>query len=257
MAKTYNAIGFANTYYTLWFVEEYRTQIDSARFMDVVKYRYIKNISKDKDKAFAKHPDAEFIEDLRGKRQSFEKTQVVWTNDTFHFGKYYGQPIAECTDLSYLAWYWDHVYGEARDYVTAVLEKHGYQVRNFSLSKDSSLDELVSPEFIANEAEDHARVMEMIKDLESKPALEATLETNLSYTGGYVNISEFKTLDLIYRFPEVKEMYYNGYAYYVPVQDGKAKRIKNKPIMITDYDIEPKFERGEVEIKIKRFELKK
>ena len=35
---------------------------------------------------------------------------------------------------------------------------------------------------------------------------------------------------VVYYFPKVVSRYYEGYVYYVPVTNGKAKRIKNKII---------------------------
>ena len=41
--------------------------------------------------------------------------------------------------------------------------------------------------------------------------------------------SEYK-----FKFKEGNEYYYKGYTYYLPVLNGKSKRIKNKTIVITD-----------------------
>jgi hypothetical protein len=41
--------------------------------------------------------------------------------------------------------------------------------------------------------------------------------------------------DILYHFPEVKENYYQGFPYYLPVLNGKAKRIKNKNIKIKKF----------------------
>ena len=38
-----------------------------------------------------------------------------------------------------------------------------------------------------------------------------------------------------YCFKEVGENYYNGYQYYLPIMNGKQKRIKNKKVNVTKY----------------------
>lgn len=60
--KEYEAIGFANKFYTLWTVFETKYK---------KTYIYRKNISFSKEKAHKLYPDAEFVEDLRGKTHSF------------------------------------------------------------------------------------------------------------------------------------------------------------------------------------------
>ena len=60
--KEYEAIGFANKFYTLWTV--YETKYKKT-------YIYRKNISFSKEKAQKLYPDAVFVDDLRGKTHSF------------------------------------------------------------------------------------------------------------------------------------------------------------------------------------------
>lgn len=43
--------------------------------------------------------------------------------------------------------------------------------------------------------------------------------------------------EITFQFDEVKECYYRGYSYFLPVINGKSKRIKNKTIRITDFEI--------------------
>ena len=71
------AIGFANKYYTLWQIDTYTRTIRVGQNEEVTRYAYIKNISFDRETAFAKYPNAKFIEDLRGKTQSWDSVKVV------------------------------------------------------------------------------------------------------------------------------------------------------------------------------------
>ena len=60
--KEYDAIGFANKFYTLWHVIEREYS---------KTYVFRKNISFSKEKAFKLYPDAVYDEKLRGKSRSF------------------------------------------------------------------------------------------------------------------------------------------------------------------------------------------
>lgn len=95
-----NAIGFATEFYTLW-------NVHPADDNGIQKAYFIKNISKDRDTAFAAHPDLKFYECLQGSFIEFRQAQPEHPDGTFKFGKYAGQPIADCTDYEYLFWYLD------------------------------------------------------------------------------------------------------------------------------------------------------
>ena len=60
--RQYEAIGFANKFYTLWLVQERKYS---------KTYIYRKNISFSKEKAMSLYPDAVFDENLRGRTQTF------------------------------------------------------------------------------------------------------------------------------------------------------------------------------------------
>jgi hypothetical protein len=56
-----------------------------------------------------------------------------------------------------------------------------------------------------------------------------TIERNPSEDGCVrVNITENHFVDLY--FNDVKAFFYNGYEYYLPVLDGKSKRVKGKEL---------------------------
>ena len=236
---TETAIGFAEKYYTLWYVDTYTRTIREGQDENVTRYTYVKNISFDKEKAFAQYPNAKFIEDLRGKTQSWNSVEVVWTNvNTFRFGKYNEENIDNCTDTDYIEWYWKQVYGEHKDYVGNVLKARGYEIR-VSESEYTDYDGNIKKETyyvamsptdlenerIANEKKETLKAM-----LDSGNAFNLFVEYNPNEEGLY------RYEDILYKFAEVGENYYNGYTYYLPMLKGKQKRVKGKTISVKKYD---------------------
>lgn len=95
-------IGFANFFYTLWDVGTTERYEDEGRVHVGTNYHfhYIKNISRDLDKAKALYPDLEVNEDLRGKTGSFDYYSRVDRPITeFSFGMLEGKEISSATDL--------------------------------------------------------------------------------------------------------------------------------------------------------------
>lgn len=240
------AIGFANKYFTLWNVDTYTRTIRVGQNEVVTRYTYIKNISFDKETAFSKYPNAQFIEDLRGKTQSWNSVKVVYTNvDTFRFGKYCNEYISDCADNGYLEWYWDNVYDtEHKEYVGSVLIGRGYEVR-----KGECNVYLMSPKALENERIEAERMQSLVTQLASGNAFDLPIDYNPNEEGYYRND------EAVYKFAEVKKNWYNGFLYYLPILKGKQKRVKGKTIIVKDYDY------AEVDgclvVNIKDFEVKK
>ena len=233
-----NVIGFTNKYYTLWDVMEETIDLHNGQKMHIVHNAYIKNISFDKEKAFAAYPDAPFSEELRGHSASFDTKKIVWDNvDTFRFGKYNGLKIEEVNDVKYTSWYWDQVYAEHRDFVSEYLKKHGYEVRTRtweSYDGTTKTDEyLMSPEALDIEKAEAEKLAEDENILKTGNPLSFFCEYNLDENG------EVRDGNLTYKFPETKEMEYRGWPYWLPIKDGKSKRIKNKNITVMKYTYEP------------------
>jgi len=229
---TITAIGFANKFYTLWQITEETKPLGNGCNYVVTHYTYIKNISFDKETALAKYPGATLDENLRGKTISWKTEKEVWeTVDTFRFGKYKYENIDCCSDTQYIAWYWDQIYEEHKDYVTEVLKKRGYEVRSWKSSYNDSIHEyLVDPETLENEKLSLEAADVMMKQLVKNEPIEVIPERNLDEFG------EFRIDDVIYHFDLWKENYYNGYVYGLPLdKKGNAKRIKNKKLNITKY----------------------
>jgi len=230
---TITAIGFTNKFYTLWQITEETKPLGNGHNYIVTHYNYIKNISFDKKTALAKYPNATLDENLRGKTQSWNTEKEVWDNvDVFRFGKYKYEKI-DNTDLNYLAWYWNQIYGDHKEYVGEILKANGYEIRinaYIDYSGETHTDEyLVSP----NELELERKNNEVLNEIETKlnngETIEFTPECNPDELG------DCRIGDIIYHFNEVKENYYQGWIYYLPVVNGKQKRIKNKNIVVTKY----------------------
>lgn len=230
-------IGFANKFYTLWEVTKDTRSLGNGRSYVITHFCFVKNISFDKETAIAKYPDAPIDECLRGKTASWESKKEVWDNvNTFRFGKYMYDNIDTCSDTNYIAWYWGQVYTEHKDHVTEVLKSRGYEIRTRSwvnYEGYTRVDEyLMSPEALEAEAKENAELVEVENMLKEGNLLTFTAVCNLDELGethdGYIT----------YKFPETKEMEYRGWPYWLPMKNGKAKRIKNKTITVTKYTFE-------------------
>ena len=256
-------IGFSNKYYTLWNIEEETSSLGNGCNYVITHYWYIKNISFDKDKAFAQYPEAVFDENLCGMTRSWSsRPKEVWTCvDVFRFGKYKFDKIAENTDTSYIEWYWGNIDGEHKEFVGEVLKSRGYEIRtqtytyrdyNTGKMRENTHTWLVSPEMLEEEKKANDLKNQIMNKFNNHENFELYIEHNIDSDG------EIEIDDITYKFEEVKENCYNGYIYYLPVINGKAKRIKNKNIIITDYDFEYLDENNEYPlINIKNFEIKK
>ena len=245
-------IGFANKFYTLWEVSEETQDLGNGHKYVITHFYYIKNISFDKETAFTKYPGLDFDENLRGKTQSWETKKEVWDNvDIFRFGKYKGEKITG-SDTSYLEWYWNQVYGEHKDYVSKILEENGYEVRKYCYESENGTttsEYLMNPESLKEEARRKEELNKKIAELNTSKELELFIESNPDWEGNY------RDGDIIYHFQEVKENYYRGFDYYLPVVNGKSKRVKNKKIVIKKY--EWKVENEILKIEILDFEIAK
>lgn len=237
-------IGFANKYYTLWEVninvieyENYKTEI----YNNI----YIKNISIDKDKAFAKYPTVVFDENLHGRTNDFIYNKTIWKNiDTFRFGALCDTKIEDCTDFIYLETYYNNIaWDDHHEYIKDFLISSGYVFRN---------GELLSPRYIKRQ-HDIADNQKYVRDcIDNHKSISFIATTNVNDNGDIYD----KDAAITYVFQKVSLQSYNGYQYYLPMLNDKAKRIKNKTIEITDYMVE-ETEYNELIIHIKNFKINK
>ena len=221
------AIGFANKFYTLWEISEDSQTIGNGCRVVVTHHTYIKNISFDKETALAKYPDAVFNEGLKGKTSSWDSApKEIWDNvDTFRFGKFKYEKIDSKADNNYLEWYWNQVYDEHKEYVGSVLKSRGYEIRTWGDNNQYLMD----PESLEREKFELYELNKKIEEVSTGNPINLFITCNPNDEGYY------RDGNVVYHFQEVKENWYAGCPYYIPVLKGKAKRVKNKNIIIKNY----------------------
>lgn len=218
---TKTIIGFGGTFYTLWYVSSqmhYYTAPNGKHYPSYMEYQYsyIQNISKDIERVQSLYPGISIDMELKGTRSfTIEKKDIDLTPEILKFGKYAGHDIRELvkTDLDYILYMMDSWYNKA-----------------WEIAKQT-------PEYLAYvDKQNHA--------LEAKIATfkpfsngkhRLTIQSNPDENGIVcVPIIDGQSIEL--HFNNIKECYYNGYTYYLPVfKDGKAKRLKGKDI---EYQLE-------------------
>ena len=244
------AIGFANKFYTLWQISEETKPLGNGRSYVITHYTYVKNISFDKETALAKYPGATLNENLHGMTRSWDSApKEVWDNvDTFRFGKYAYTKIADNTDTNYIAWYWEQISNEHKEYVGSVLKSRGYEIRTWGNDNDNQY--LVSPEALENERMAEANKNTVLEVLKKNNPFNISFDHNPS-SYGICRID-----DILYHFQQVHVNYYQGFEYYLPVVNGKQKRIKNKNLVIKNYTYRTE-DNGLVVVEILDFDIVK
>lgn len=238
-------IGFANVMYTLWDVETLTNVTSWGQEYEVTKYTYIKNISKDLKTVRELYPDAPYDETLKGKSHTFiigdEPKKPVCPN-VFAFGKYTGKRFDEVNDYGYIAWYFNNTSdADVRTEIAHVLtDDCGYQIVGYNSDDDITLKKCLSVDdseydYIIN----HNANCECAKQKIADKDVDFIAETNLYFYESIDGKDMFCTCanEITYLFDEVKEMSYQGYTYYLPILNGKAKRIKNKTIIVKDFEV--------------------
>ena len=213
-------IGKADKFYTLW---EVNTEVVVTRFDKYTKeiHTYIKNLSYDLDVAKAKVPGASVDESLHGHSSWTAVKHEIVDNGTFRCGKYFGEKILGHGDVNYMVWYYNACAIDIEKVLLLEnLSEYGYKLIN---------DKLWSPEEIENHDSKMAKIEELRYKLENGETIECMPTSNLHEDGGCV-IDD--VLYIEWPVENTAEMYYAGYYYYLPMKNGKAKRIKNKNLVI-------------------------
>lgn len=260
-------IGFANKFYTLWQLTERLVDTPCGGCEIIREYTYVKNISMDEDNAKSKYPGVEYDEDLRGKTGSFtiyanKPKKVEYENNVYHFGKHEGKTFEEVGDVGYAAWFFrtcNYRHGECERGIELMeyLKKFGYVFTKTISEYDGDVwyimqtpDEVA---FIENAKNEHKEFVEYA--LAGKP-INIVPAKNLDGNGNYVVEHTLNEIpDVVYHFDETKEMWYNGYYYWLPVIGGKAKRFKGKNIVVNDYTVSN--DNGVLTINVKNFAVAK
>ena len=224
-------IGKADLYFTLWDVtsnEQYGTDLNGNPYLQYIhtNYTYYQNLSMDESKAVQKAKDKgvtnlEPDEELRGRNRSWKSTKTFdepKVENVFTFGKYSGELFMENEDVDYMKWYYDNG--------TFVSENSKETMKNRILELDSEKYVWYNDELMERE------LMETLMEVDTKKEF---IKAN-----GYVDVFVDRNVDgydhtlyadgIWFRFDEVKENYYNGYSYFLPMMNGKGKRIKNKNV---------------------------
>ena len=224
-------IGKANKYWTLWNIYE-ETRYSFGEPYKVCVHQYLKNISYSLKVAQEKYPDAIVDENLRG-THSWESAVVSdkpeFPEDCFQKGQYRGKKIAECKDLDYLQWAIGSIlYGEGAKIAEDVLVANGYRRLNEIA--------IVGPETVS----DIDRKNEIVKDAVARIERGETLTCNVDYNPNEDHEVVDCSTNIVFHFPEISVQHYRGYEYYLPMLNGKAKRVKGKTIEVVPdhYEVE-------------------
>lgn len=219
-------IGFANKYYTLWDCYTETNYLENGVKVTKNHNIYLKNISFNRDKAKKLYPEAKFDETLKGVSRSFTNVFKEYPDNMFKYGRYEGRLFKEVTDYDYMKWYFTTTTVDQQKELRPILEDNGYYIfPRF----DGALDIMTKEEH----EEELRREREQFEKKENiLETMTLFIDHNVNDEGEYLDESGVKLV-----FDNVCEMYYQGWNYYLPVINGKAKRIKNKNIKITEYDI--------------------
>ena len=240
------AIGFSNKYYTAW---EIYSEIETTNYgkREITHYQYIKNLSFDFDTAKSKW-DGDFIEGLRGKSHSFDTEKHIYDPEVFSFGKYYGTLISENKDYDYMHWYYNQICEEnptkQMEIIKGILEPLGYVFEKYQCYSPDAWKVIQNYRKEIEEAKQ--RILNKDIDFIATSNLRIDIEDE---TKGYIEDNH-----ICYAFENVKELWYNGCNYGLPTINGKAKRIKNKKIIVTDFEIKDLEYR---EVLVKSFKIEK
>lgn len=245
------AIGFGGKYYTLW--EIVPEVIEEDGYKKIINwYYFVKNLSKHREKAIAQYPDASIMMNLNSGMYVYKTTKIEWlTNDRFRFGKYKGKKFSDINDVNYTEWYFKACQAQKDDRLhyeelMKFLQKFGY---TFVVTEDSIIPQMTTPEEHVLVATETRNVRNIMSTLTKKLPVSFVPTSNISEDGEYFDNG------IIYKFPEVKMNHYNGFRYYMPVINGKGKRIKNKTVEVSEYEFSMK-DIHTVEVRISKFNIR-
>lgn len=215
-------IGKANTMYTLW----NKTIINSKK----CAFTYLKNISKSLDKVKELYPELTIDESLRGKTY-IERTidKPIEDVDKFNYGKYKGELLSSVNDTNYLLWYLND-------------NKNSNEAQAEWAKENLNNIKFYDGEFISTKEynaiiENKTKLETIFNKIKTEKSLVCTAVSNID-GNGFLNVM-YEDVNIPVQFTgETAEYYYLDYEYYLPVIKGKAKRIKNKSIILNVEDIE-------------------
>ena len=226
MSKAYNIIGFAGKYYTLWSVIS--TEIKNEKEIYTRRtYAYLKNISMSIEKVKSLYPDVKIDKTLNGKRcyTTIENYKRIDDPNEFKFGKYLGKRIDEVADVEYTSWYSQQIISEEnRNACYEFLKLHGYVILE---------DCIYSPEEYKKIQSANRDCDELLEKNTKQGYIELTIIENahFDFEGRCVLPTNIKGVYIVCE-EGAKIMSYQDWEYYLPIFNGKAKRMKNKTVRI-------------------------
>jgi len=230
-------IGFATKYFTLWDVTtstEYGQGSTGTYSYERTLYTYYQNLSMNEETALSKAKakgvtDLVVDTELFGRSgKSFEKcaprVYVKYEDTQFSYGRNVGEYFSKCEDVDYLKWYYDDC-GNIKAAERLVELDDFYSIVDDRLVTQNELDIIKG-------------IKKIEAGLKKTGKIEVFVERNLDYDG------MLQVDGVTYYFKNKKENWYNGYSYYLPTVNGKAKRVKNKtlelsvkPITVNGWDM--------------------
>lgn len=218
-------IGFASKYFTLWDVTtstEYGQGSTGTYSYQRTQYTYYRNLSMNEGIALEKAElagvkDLTVDTELFGRSgKSFTKISpreyVKYEDTQFSYGKYCGEYFSKCEDISYLQWYF-------RDNGNIKAAERLVELDEYFVIENG---ELINQDILENR--NRARVLQTV--LKTQGFIDTFVDKNVdSY--GFINIDGIN-----FNFGKTSENFYKDWTYYLPVLNGKAKRIKNKTVRI-------------------------
>lgn len=225
-----NIIGFANVFYTLWTVEEFqvhKTDNNGNAHLSAIeyKYTYIKNISTDLEKVKLEFPNTELDLDLRGNVGFSRFEQIELPINIFWSGKYDGFLIDTVIDIDfdYCLWCVKNSHYKVRDYIKS-LPKYLAYLQGIELNKQEKINNM--PKLNIGDVIQ----LDFISNGFNSDEISNVCFADATFNGFDVRVKSngFKYVD-------------GRYPYEMIMINGKAKRTKNKTVLVTIADVKIDF----------------
>ena len=217
-------IGFKGKYWKLYeFTIVYKEVEGKTYKYDY--YKFVKNISMNKEKAAAKYPEAIFDEFANDRKYTtFWKRELVVLATKFHCGKYAGKNFEMCDDYDYMKWFYNNcATDEQKPLLEDILFSNKFVMHEGQMISNEKLDEL-------NERE--ARRLKSIEKLEKNIPFITFMAANIKTDGTYFD----KSLQVTLKFDKYRCCGWDDFCYGMPIDySGKARRIKGKQILVLQY----------------------
>lgn len=230
-------IGKANKMYTLYTYDISNIFDDKLVRETLVTFKFNKILSKNIDKVKALYPNSEICETLhcnftisKGDGLTEKRIQSK-TYNFFKYGKYTSMEFDICRDLPYMCWYYNNTNFDTMD--------HGDEFKTYLVKR---LNEMNAIGYMGNYYSEYNDYLIKIKKLyDTKIAFHESFEWECKCGVDYNGIIPFLD-NAVLAFQYVKPTMYGNLPQSEDTMkeyDGPAKRIKNKTILVTDYEIDP------------------